>query len=285
MTIIRSPELKYLPPITPSMRKTCLLNRHSLWNGKGLKKLYYRLSNITGRNHLGKLILYTHCSVSKKWLRTLSYNSPEYGVPGIVYRIEYDSMRSSFISLIFLKTGLSYYTIHTDGVLLGNSIISRLIPVSKTMLQLGDRTPISMLSHGTLVHSVESFIGSGAVYFRSAGTYGIILKRYIKLRKTLVKFKSGCLRLLPFSIEATIGSVSNKDFRYTRVGKAGRNIWKGLKPKVRGVAMNPIDHPHGGGNGKKSKPSDPISAWGKTFKYRSTARVFRKILYTNELRI
>lgn len=277
--------LKYLNPVLPSMRQVCLVNRKILWDGKPIRSLLHNSMRLTGRNAHGQLILYTRCSTQKKWIRNINHSRKEYGVPGLVIRIEYDPRRSAFISLVHQKTGEIYYTIHTDGLMLGCMVTSYKNIVGWRIWKLGDRVPIRILPHGSIVHSVESFIGSGASYFRSAGTYAIVLKRYIHLRKSLIKFKSGCLRLLPFMSEATIGMVSNKDFRYIRLGKAGRNIWLGRKPCVRGVAMNPIDHPHGGGNGKKAKPVDPKSYCGRVFKWRATARIFKRNAYANERRI
>lgn len=137
---------------------------------------------------------------------------------------------------------------------------------TQSKLSIGDRTPIALLSHGAVIHSLESFTRSGSSYFRSAGSYGVIMKQFYRLRKSLVKFKSGCLRLVPYTHKATLGAVSNKSHRFIKLGKAGRNIWRGFRPNVRGVAMNPIDHPHGGGNGKKSKPVDPMNFASRTLK-------------------
>jgi large subunit ribosomal protein L2 len=181
-------------------------------------------------------------------------------------RVEYDPNRSSSISLILYSNGLCAYIIHPFGLSVGSTIASYTDVISAITRGLvvqfmnGDSCYVRNIPLGTILHNVEKFPGSGGAIARSAGTFRLLLKRFLNLRKCLIKIPSGDLVTISFHCGASKGIVSNRIHRRCSIGKAGRNRLLGLKPIVRGVAKNPIDHPHGGGEGKKSKKCFPRTA-------------------------
>ena len=145
-------------------------------------------------------------------------------------------------------------------------------------MSIGDRSFMYNIPTNSIISNIENFFSSGSKYCRSAGTYALLIRKYNMLNKSLIKLSSGKLKMISNLSKAYIGSNSNKEYKLITIGKAGRNRLFGIKPNVRGVAMNPVDHPHGGGEGKKSKKSSPRSSWGKMFKWVKTGR---KIKYLN----
>lgn len=184
---------------------------------------------------------------------------------------------------MIFDTRISCYITHTHNVNIGARVCSYSILLDTYTVNVGDRATIGCIPVGTIVHSIESFKGSGSIYIRSAGTFGMLLKKFPELGKVLVRLRSGVLKLVSISSSATVGVVSNITHRDNRLGKAGRYRWYGYQPTVRGVAMNPVDHPHGGGEGRKSKKSDPRNKWGRAFKYRKTGRIQYYSDYTHAI--
>lgn len=264
--------LKVYKSKTPSLRHVCLINKTSCWNGKRLGSLSYRIKSTSGRSKSGALILYTRSAkYYKKMYRKVNFLFFNYGIPSIVHRLEYDPIRSSFISLNFYKNGLLCYHLHTKGVKCGSTIISYFKNPTQSYLNNGDLFFLRYIPEGSMIHSIEIQPSFGSQYSRSAGTFSIMIRKYLATHRCLIKLKSGIFKILSMNCRCVLGSVSNSDFQYVQYGKAGRSRWLGIKPNVRGVAMNPVDHPHGGGEGKKSKKVSPRSSWGKIFMWTKTS--------------
>lgn len=189
--------------------------------------------------------------------------------PGYVSRIEYDPNRSSFISLVIYASNICTYLLHTAGLSIGDRIMSYIdislagldnLPVT---FNNGDSSFLFCIPNGSLIHNLESLPSSGGVFAKSAGSYCTILKKFFNLRKSFIQLPSSSMRSFSFFCFATKGIVSNDLHYRISLGKAGRRRLLGHNPIVRGVAQNPVDHPHGGGEGKKSKKAFPRTAWGK----------------------
>ena len=264
-------------PITSSLRHTCLINKSKLWNGKPLNVLNLILhKKYTGRNRLGKLILYTRTSrFHKKKYRLINFKYYNFGIPSYIHRIEYDPNRSSFISLNVFKNGIICYYLLSSNTKIGDFINSLYYIPNKYLYNNGDVLYLRLVPEGSMINNIEKIKMGGSQYTRSAGCYSIMIRKYFDLNKCIIKLKSGFYKILSMSCKSTLGSISNKWYSFTNYGKAGRSRWLGIKPNVRGVAMNPVDHPHGGGEGKKSKKASPRSPWGKMFKWKKTSKFFK----------
>jgi large subunit ribosomal protein L2 len=266
--------MKLFKPITPSLRHTCLINKRILWNGKSLKKLTICIQkNFAGRSRYGDLILYTRSTRAFKLIyRIIDFKYTNFCVPGIVYRIEYDPNRSSFITLIFYKNGTWCYLLHTEKTNIGSLIESYYYIGKKTLFKNGNIFFLSIIPDGSVINCVEKIPFLGSVYSRAAGNSSLLIRKFKLTNRCLVLLKSGTYKLLSYYCKATLGIISNNSSNTVINGKAGRSRWLGIKPNVRGVAMNPVDHPHGGGQGKKSNKPSPRTSWGKMYKWTKTSR-------------
>jgi len=256
-------DTKYLihyNPITPSLRQTCLINKRLLNKILLKNNLVIHLSSKSGRNNSGKISVRHKGGGHKKLYRKIDFNRNLLDIPGYIYSIEYDAIRSAFISLVFYANGIYCYILASKFDLRSKLFIYN-YSSKPSFYSTGDSNILLFFSNGTLLYNIENFPGEGGLFTKSAGTYSILVNG--DSFKTKIKLPSGVIKDLSSYCRATIGIVSNEWYRYINLGKAGRSRWLGIRPSVRGVAMNPIDHPHGGGEGKKTGRASPFSVWGK----------------------
>jgi large subunit ribosomal protein L2 len=249
-----------------------------VYYGNPIRMLIYRNVSNSGRDHNGRIIVYTKSySVShRNMYRVIDYKRLHFGIPAKTMRIEYDPNRSAYISLIMHNNGICCYILHTSGVKVGDTIVSYGEDLSVFgIYKKGDSVFLKNTLPSTVINNIEAYPGQGGVYARSAGMYAQVIKFHEKLNKVSIRLRSGLILRLSSMCNASIGSISNRSYNMTKLGKAGRNRWLGHKPNVRGVAMNAVDHPHGGGRGKK--PPVPKTAWGKKLKWVRTAKKYRNI--------
>lgn len=263
---------------TPSMRHVCLINKKILSNKNKNENIKLLMSSIqknnAGRNNSGHITVYTKCSRRKRFFRHIDYKRNIYNIPGIVYSLEYDPNRSSFISLIVYKNYICCYIIGIHQLNIGDSICSRENTFSNDIsYRKGDCLQLFYLPISSLIHNLELWPKQGGIYIRSAGTYGKILKKLFLFNKVLIELPSKSFFYASLFSYATLGIVSNIEHKNIALGKAGRNRWLGFKSVVRGVAMNPVDHPHGGGEGKRSDDSFKKSPWGKVLKFKNRKKL------------
>jgi large subunit ribosomal protein L2 len=256
--------LKTYNPVTPGTRQLVLVDRSELWKGKPEKKLTEGLSSKGGRNNHGRVTQRWRGGGHKQTYRIVDFKRGKLDVPAIVERLEYDPNRTAFIALIRYEDGEKAYIIAPQRLAAGDTVISG----EKVDIKPGNAMPMKNMPVGTIIHNVEMKVGKGGQIARSAGTYAQLVGKdggYAQL-----KLSSGELRLVRAECFATVGAVSNPDQQNVSIGKAGRNRWLGKMPSVRGVVMNPIDHPHGGGEGRTSGGRHPVTPWGKPTKGKKT---------------
>jgi len=256
--------LKQFRPITPSLRQLVIVDRSELWKGKPVKTLTQGLSKSGGRNNTGRITARRMGGGHKRVYRLVDFKRRKFGVPATVERIEYDPNRTAFIALIKYADGTLSYILAPQRLKAGDAVIAG----EKVDVKPGNAMLLKNIPVGTIVHNVELKAGKGGQVARSAGTYLQLVGRdsgYAQL-----KLPSGELRMVRGECMATIGAVSNPDQLNINLGKAGRARWLGHRPAVRGVAMNPIDHPHGGGEGRTSGGRHPVTPWGKPTKGKKT---------------
>ena len=252
--------LKSFKSYTKSTRGTILVDKKHLWKGKPYKQLTSGKSSTGGRNNLGRITSRSKGSGHKRNYRIIDFYRKKDDMKAIVERIEYDPNRSSYLILVKYKDGTKNYLIAPSGIKIGEEIISG----REKEIKIGNCMPLSDIPPGTDIHNIEITPGGGGKLVRSAGSRAQITgndENYV-----IVKLTSGEIRKIINTSRATIGSVSNPDQKNIKIGKAGRNRWLGKRPNVRGVAMNPVDHPHGGGEGKTSGGRSPVSPWGQSAK-------------------
>lgn len=257
--------LKTFKPVTPSLRQLVLVDRRELYKGKPVKKLTEGKSSSGGRNNLGRITVRFRGGGHKRTLRNVDFKRREQlGQAATVERIEYDPNRTAFIALITFPDGVQNYIIAPQRLTPGDKVIA----AEQVDIKPGNAGPVGNMPVGTIVHNVELKIGKGGAIARSAGNYAQIVGRdqgYVTLR-----LNSGEQRLVHGQCFASVGAVSNPDHMNISLGKAGRNRWLGKRPHVRGVAMNPVDHPHGGGEGRTSGGRNPVTPWGVPTKGKKT---------------
>jgi len=252
--------LKTFKAYTKSVRGTVLVDKKDLWKGKPVKSLTVGKSSTGGRNNLGRITSRRQGAGHKKKYRLVDFYRKKDDLIAKIERIEYDPNRSGYVALIKYSDGIQNYIIAPNKVKVGDEIISG----RNKDIKIGNCMPLSDIPAGTNIHNIEMSINSGAKLARSAGSYAQVSGSVDNY--TIIKLSSGETRKIPSSARATIGSVSNADHQNIKIGKAGRNRWKGKRPSVRGVVMNPVDHPHGGGEGKTSGGRHPVSPWGQSAK-------------------
>lgn len=263
--------MKRYNPYTPSMRHTILVNRNFLWKGKPFKSLSKTFSNSGGRNHSGTITVRHRKSVCPNRKRKVNfYLDPLSFIPGTVQRIEYDPSRSCFIMLVKQLNGVYFYMIAPSLIEVGSQINT----IHSYYFYTGFFGFLKDIPVGTVIYNIELYRGKGSQLVRSAGCFGQLVKKYDS-NHVMVRLSSGEKRILHSYCVAVIGSVSNSDCKYINYGKAGRLRLLGFKSSVRGVAMNPVDHPHGGGEGRTSGGRPSVTPWAKITKGQKTV-FFRK---------
>lgn len=256
--------LKSYKPVTGGTRQLVLVDKSSLWKGKPEKSLLAKLSCTGGRNNLGRTTAWKQGGGHKKRYREIDFLRSKTDIKALVQRIEYDPNRTAFIALIKYDDGVLSYIIAPQKLCVGDEIISS----EQADIKIGNTLPLKNIPVGTILHNVELKLGKGAQLARSAGSYVQLVGKDINY--ALIKLRSGEVRKVSSFCKATIGAVSNPNNQNVKFGKAGRKRWLGVRPTVRGVAMNPVDHPHGGGEGKTSGGRHPVTPWGKPTKGKRT---------------
>lgn len=256
--------LKTFNPITPGLRSLVLVDRGHLWKGKPVKTLTEGLTKAGGRNNHGRITARRQGGGHKRNYRRIDFRRRKFGIPAEIERIEYDPNRTAFIALIRYEDGEQAYILAPQRVAVGDKVISD----ERVDVKPGNAMPLANMPMGTIVHNVELKQGRGGQLARSAGAYVQLVGR--DAGYAILRLNSGETRMVRAECMATIGAVSNPDHANIKLGKAGRKRWIGKRPQVRGVAMNPVDHPHGGGEGRTSGGRHPVTPWGKPTKGKRT---------------
>ena len=252
--------LKSFKPNTPGLRQKTVLVRSEITAQKPEKSLTKRLVNTAGRDTFGRISVRRRGGGHKRAYRIIDFKRNKYGVPGIVKTIEYDPNRSANIALVFYADGEKRYIIAPKGLTVGAQILSG----PSAPLAVGNALPLKNIPLGLTVHNVELTLGRGGQLVRAAGLGATVIAKegdYVTLR-----LPSGEMRMVFGECYATIGELGNEDHMNVSLGKAGASRHLGRRPKVRGVVMNPVDHPHGGGEGKTAAGRHPVTPWGKPTK-------------------
>ncbi len=256
--------LKNFKPMTPGQRGLVLTSKSELYKGQPLKKLVEGLSSSGGRNNHGHITARRKGGGHKRKYRIIDFKRNKIEDQASIERIEYDPNRSSFIALIKYSDGEMNYIICPQKIKVGETVISS----DKAEIKPGNCMSLKVIPVGTVIHNLELKPGKGGQMIRSAGTFGQLVSKDSEYAQ--IKLTSGEIRSVRVECRATIGMVSNPDQKNTKLGKAGRKRWLGFRPSVRGVAMNPVDHPHGGGEGRTSGGRNPVSPWGLSAKGKRT---------------
>jgi large subunit ribosomal protein L2 len=256
--------LKSFRPITPSQRQLVLVDRSELHKGKPVKKLTEGLSKKGGRNNQGRMTVRHRGGGHKRRYRVIDFGRRKFDSPATVERLEYDPNRTAFIALIRYDDGEPAYILAPQRLRVGDQVIAG----ERVDIKPGNAMPMKNMPVGTIIHNIEMKPGKGGQLARAAGNYAQLVGK--DAGYALLKLSSGEQRMVRGECMATIGAVSNPDNQNIKLGKAGRNRWQGRRPHVRGVAMNPVDHPHGGGEGKSSGGRHPVTPWGVPTKGKRT---------------
>ena len=252
--------LKTFKSYTKSTRGTVLVDKKNLWKGKPLKSLSFGKTSTGGRNNFGRITSRSRGAGHKNKHRQIDFYRKKDDLKATVERIEYDPNRSAYIALIKYEDGLRNYILAPNKIKIGDAVISG----KNKEIKIGNCMPLADIPSGTEIHNIELTPNGGGKLARSAGSSAQISG--IDENYCIIKLASGEIRKVISTARATIGILSNSDHQNIKIGKAGRNRWKGKRPSVRGVAMNPVDHPHGGGEGKTSGGRSPVSPWGQSAK-------------------
>ena len=252
--------LKHFNPVTPSLRGTVLIDRKDLWKGKPLKSLTEGKNKTGGRNNNGRVTSRFRGGGHKQSYRYIDFKRRKFDVLGIVERLEYDPNRTAFIALIKYEDGQFDYVLAPQRLKVGDQIISG----TSVDIKPGNAMPLAAIPVGTIIHNIELKSGAGGKLARSAGAYAQLVGKDSGYAQ--IKLRSGELRVVRSECMATVGAVSNPDNMNQHIGKAGRSRWLGCRPHNRGVVMNPVDHPHGGDEGRTSGGRHPVTPWGKPTK-------------------
>ena len=274
--------LKTFKPYTKSTRGTIIVRKEGLWKGKPIKSLTIGKKSSSGRNNLGRITSRRRGSGHKQKYREIDFYRKKHDIEAVVERIEYDPNRTSHIMLVKYEDGERAYMLVPQNIKIGDKIISG----NKKEIKIGNCMPLHDIPVGTAIHNVEMKPGGGAKIARAAGSSVQITGSDDEY--SIIKLASGEIRKITSKAKATIGVLSNPDQKNIKIGKAGRNRWLGIRPSVRGVAMNPVDHPHGGGEGKSSGGRNPVSPWGqsaKGLKTRNNKRTNKYIISRRKKRV
>jgi len=261
--------LRQYNPVTASLRGTVLIDRSELYKGKPVKGLTIGKTSSGGRNNHGRITSRFRGGGHKKSYRVVDFKRRKFDVPAVVERLEYDPNRTAFIALIKYADNELAYILAPQRLKVGDTVVAG----ARADIKPGNAMPMAAIPVGTIIHNVEMKPGAGGKIARSAGTYCQLVGKDSGYAQ--VKLMSGELRLIRAECMATVGAVSNPDNMNQHIGKAGRMRWMGFKPHNRGVVMNPVDHPHGGGEGRTSGGRHPVTPWGiptKGYKTRNNKR-------------
>ena len=261
--------LKTFNPTTPGRRQLVLVDRSELHKGKPEKGLTEGKKRTGGRNNHGHITTRHIGGGHKQRYRVIDFKRRKFGVAGTVTRLEYDPNRTAFIALVEYSDGEKAYILAPQRLAVGDQVVAG----EKVDVKPGNAMPLAAIPVGTIVHNVELKIGKGGQIARAAGSYVQLVGR--DAGYALLRLGSGEVRMVRQECMATIGAVSNPDHGNESIGKAGRTRWMGVRPTVRGTAMNPIDHPHGGGEGRTKGGRHPVTPWGiptKGYKTRNNKR-------------
>ncbi|ATG91806.1 50S ribosomal protein L2 [Methylomonas koyamae] len=262
-------------PTSPGSRFVVRVQNNDLHKGKPFAQLLEKKSNTGGRNNVGRITTRHIGGGHKKFYRIIDFKRDKTDIPAIVERIEYDPNRTANIALVLFRDGERRYIIAPKGIEIGQEILSS----ETTPVKVGNCMPLRNMPLGTTLHCVELKPGKGAQIARSAGTSVQLVAKdgaYVTVR-----LRSGEMRKVPSDCKGVVGEVSNSEHNLVSLGKAGAKRWRGVRPTVRGVAMNPVDHPHGGGEGRTSGGRHPVSPWGtptKGYKTRKNKRTDNMIV-------
>ena len=256
--------LKQFRPMTPSQRQLVLVDHSMLHKGRPVKSLTAGLSKSGGRNSQGRMTVRHRGGGHKRRYRIIDFKRRKFDVPAIIERLEYDPNRTAFIALIRYDDGELSYILAPQRVQPGERVISG----ERVDIKPGNAMPMKNMPVGTVVHNVEMKADKGGQLARAGGTYAQLIGK--DAGYALLRLSSGEQRMVRGECMASIGAVSNPDRQNIKLGKAGRSRWLGRRPKVRGVAMNPVDHPHGGGEGRTSGGRHPVTPWGVSTKGKRT---------------
>jgi len=256
--------LKQFNPTSPGRRSLVLVDRSELFKGKPQKALTEGLTKSGGRGAQGRIAVRFRGGGAKRLYRIVDFKRRKWDVPATVDHLEYDPNRTAFIALITYADGEKAYILAPQRLKAGDTVIAS----EKVDVKPGNAAPLRSLPIGTIIHNVEMKPNKGGQLARSAGAYAQLVGRDAGYAQ--IRLGSGELRMVLDTCMATVGAVSNQDHMNISLGKAGRTRHMGFRPHVRGVAMNPVDHPHGGGEGKTSGGRNPVTPWGKPTKGRKT---------------
>lgn len=256
--------LKQFRPMTPSQRQLVLVDHSLLHKGKPVKSLTVGLNKSGGRNSQGRMTVRHRGGGHKRRYRIIDFKRRKFDVPATVERLEYDPNRTAFIALIRYDDGELSYILAPQRVRLGDTVISG----ERADIKPGNAMPMKNMPVGTVIHNVEMKPNKGGQLARAGGAYAQLIGK--DAGYALLRLSSGEQRMVRGECMASIGAVSNPDRQNIKLGKAGRSRWLGRRPKVRGVAMNPVDHPHGGGEGRTSGGRHPVTPWGVATKGKRT---------------
>ena len=252
--------LKNFNPVTATLRGTILVDRGELWKGKPVKALTRGKTGTGGRNNHGHITSRFRGGGHKQTYRLVDFRRRKFDVPAVVERLEYDPNRSAFLALIKYQDGELAYILAPQRLRVGDAVVSG----SRVDIKPGNAMPMAAIPVGTIIHNIEMKPGAGGKIARAAGTFAQLVGKDSGYAQ--VKLMSGELRMVRAECMASIGAVSNPDNANAHIGKAGRQRWLGRRPHNRGVVMNPVDHPHGGGEGRTSGGRHPVTPWGKPTK-------------------
>jgi large subunit ribosomal protein L2 len=253
--------VKKYKPVTPSLRFKTGYTFDEITKSEPEKSLLMPLHKTGGRNNRGRITCRHRGGGHRRHYRIIDFKRNKFDIPAKVFSVEYDPNRTARIALLHYLDGEKRYIIAPDGIQVGDKIMSGMNNIE---IAIGNTMPLDKIPMGSFVHNIELKSGKGGQIARSAGTYGQVIAKdgdYVH-----VKMPSNDVHLIRKECLATIGQVSNTDHNLIQLGKAGRKRWMGIRPTVRGVVMNPVDHPMGGGEGKSSGGRHPVSPWGKPAK-------------------
>jgi len=252
--------IKRYKPYTPSRRYMTVVDTSMLTRKEPEKSLIEPRKSRAGRNHHGRITVRHRGGGHKKFYRIIDFRREKIGVPAKVASLEYDPNRSAFIALLHYVDGEKRYIIAPQDLQVGDTVMSYGLEAREPEIRPGNAMPLDLIPEGIPIHNIELVPGKGGQLVRAAGTSAVILSKEGKY--AFVRLPSGEVRLIHRRCMATIGEVSNPDHNNVVIGKAGRMRWMGIRPTVRGVAMNPVDHPHGGGEGRSKGGRPPSTPWG-----------------------
>jgi len=258
-----------MKPVTPGLRQQVRVVNPELHKGGPVPHLVERKNKRGGRNVHGEITMRHQGGGHKQLYRKVDFKRDKDGITAKVERLEYDPNRTAFLALLCYADGERRYIIAPKGISAGAQLVSG----AEAPIKSGNTLPLKNIPVGTTIHCIEMLPGKGAQMARAAGASVQLLAREGDYAQ--VRLRSGEIRKVHINCRATIGEVGNEEHSLESIGKAGRVRWRGIRPTVRGVAMNPVDHPHGGGEGKKSAARDPVSPWGtlsKGYKTRKNKR-------------